>query len=115
MFPIFSVSGNQLVSLEGETSYLYQLIAPDLEQMEEVENLFLELSRGLADQDNHWVKLYHIDGNLWINSKKKPELASCEVWPEENPFGLFFNDLHSDSSFMRTIFSIMESFTAFSL
>ena len=104
MFPIFSVSGNQLVSLEGETSSLYQLIAPDLEQMEEVENVFLELSRVLADHDNEWVKLYCIDGRFWINSKKKPEFASCEVQPEENPFCLFFNDLDSDIEFYEDYF-----------
>ena len=104
MFPVFSVSGNQLVSLEGEASSLYKVMPPDLEQMEDSEYVFRELSRALANQENDWVKLYHLKGEFWINSKSRPELASCNVSPEERPISLFFDDLNSNIDFYEDYF-----------
>lgn len=104
MFPLFSTKGNELVSLKGDRSFLFQVTPPDLEQIDKIDPVFKGLEEALTDEENEWIKLYHLNGEFWINSKENPILPACGVYPENNALGLFFDEIHSGVDFHEDYF-----------
>jgi len=80
-FPVFSLSGNRLVSQKGKVSYFYELTPPDLDQKEEHDvNYFLsEIKRCLSRYDSFdFFKLYFLNGKIYLNSTN-PEFELPET------------------------------------
>jgi hypothetical protein len=102
-FPIIEVSGNNIVSIDGNTSSFYKMNNPDLEQMtySERESFYDSISTGLNYLDaDKYFKFYKLDDKSFLdtNSQVLPDLNSVNFTEQNSPLDTFFGEnlLYSD-------------------
>lgn len=71
VFPIAEVTGNKIVSIDGNVSFFYEMHSPDIEQLSpiEKENFFDGISSCLDNLEGaQSLKFYRIDGKGYLNT-----------------------------------------------
>ncbi len=102
-FPIIEVKENEIISIDGNRSYFYKLLNPDLEQLtlQERDNLFDTIGSGLNHLNpDKYYKFYKLgaDSYLDTNSEILPDFSSIDFCPQKDPLQVFFGGrfLYSD-------------------
>ena len=102
-FPIVEVSGNKLISLDGNMAHFFELIPPDLSQLSpfEKERFYNGISGALNNLDEDaYFKFSSISGRSFVetNSKEEVVLHGVEIQKNSDHLHLFFNaeDIFSD-------------------
>lgn len=100
MIPLFEVSGNKLVSLNGKKSSFYQIIPPDTEGMTEFSKnqLFSNIESELIQNDNE-LKIYWLDQKLYINSFSDKNINLGTALPCMEPLTTFFGNYPTQVNF----------------
>jgi hypothetical protein len=109
-FPLFEAIGNKLVSLSGDTSYLWKLYAPDVEQIEDKGSYYTSIEESLISNNSDWSKFYHINDGFWFNAKE--ELSNSEILSvsEDSPLSILFDKAYSDISLYENYFVLNNKF-----
>jgi type IV secretory pathway VirB4 component len=100
-FPIADCVENELISMDGDRSFFYELKGIDLEQLDEIEisNLFALIEKRLNNlKHEEWVKLYQLNGGRYLNTSLEDSSLGLEVGPVIEPLHIFFEgrDIYSD-------------------
>jgi len=117
LFPIIEVIGNQITNRNGDKSYFYKLLPPDLEQITEQEtcNLYESLCNQLNFCDSEsFYKFYNLDGISYLNTNDLNfELPNTELLEVNNPLEVFFGsrDIYSSVTFFEDYLSFNGKYT----
>ncbi len=108
-FPIAQVTGNEIISMEGDKSYFYELDGVDLEQLNDYEknSLFERLRSKLNNlEEKSWAKFYHIDKSLYLNCSDENLDIGIKKDTCSSPLEVFFedSDIYSDVGFYDDYF-----------
>ncbi|WP_164848509.1 VirB4 family type IV secretion system protein [Halobacteriovorax sp. HLS] len=100
-FPIADCIQNELVSMDGDRSFFYELRGVDLEQLDEIElsNLFSLIEKRLNNlKEEQWIKFYQLNGKCYLNTSLLNSCLGLEVLPVTDPLHTFFEgkDIYSD-------------------
>jgi hypothetical protein len=102
-FPIVEVQENKLTSVFGDVSHFYQVLPPDISQMDhlEKENFFESISTALNHiDDESYFKFYKLGYNAFLNtnSEQLPHFFSTSLEKQKYPLECFFQttDIFSD-------------------
>ena len=77
-FPIVEVSGNKLISLDGNMAHFFELIPPDLSQLSpfEKERFYDGISGALNNLDEGaYFKFFSISGRSFVETNSKEEIS----------------------------------------
>ena len=85
IFPIFETLGNKITSLNGDSSYLWRLIPPDLEQIEDKQSYFRSFEESIMANQGNWGKMYHLDNQFWFNSEYELNHPDIQSQHEKSP------------------------------
>lgn len=97
VFPIVEVNQNIIHSVDGDTSFFYQMNVPDLEQLtgHELDSFYSGISRGLNNlENNQFYKFYKIGQNSYLNtsSETTPEFNGVTFTKQNRPLQIFFEN-----------------------
>jgi hypothetical protein len=100
-FPIADSTQNELVSMDGDRSFFYELRGVDLEQLDEIElsNLFSLIEKRLNNlKEEQWIKFYQLNGRCYLNTSLENSCLGLEAIPVTDPLHTFFEgkDIYSD-------------------
>ena len=94
LFPIAEVSGNKIISVEGNVARFYRLKSPDLEQKTPSEQeIFWEYAKSALEvlDENSYFKFYRLGGKSWLEvNGERPHFPEVELIPEKRPLQTFF-------------------------
>ncbi|HAZ12499.1 MAG: hypothetical protein A2X86_19775 [Bdellovibrionales bacterium GWA2_49_15] len=111
---LWSVDGHQLSSLNGEQSFCFEYLPPDLEQLSEteIEGKFNALENDLLTADfGPWAKIYAMAGDFYINSGTTPKLGEANVTPCDSGIEpLVQNNTWNEVEFYENYFTIKDYF-----
>ncbi len=101
-FPIKTIEGNKIVLKNGETTYLYEMLPPDLEQMPA--DILDDFLNGIKDwasnlSANDFFRIFYLDGRIFINTGMESiSTPSCVVNAAHDVKTHFYkmNDLYSN-------------------
>ena len=117
LFPIIEVIGNQITNRNGEKSYFYKLLPPDLEQFSEVEteSFYESLCSQLNNCDcEFFYKFYNLGGVSYLNTDDLNfTLTNTNFLKLDNPLEIFFGnrDIYSSVSFFEDYLSFNGKYT----
>jgi hypothetical protein len=109
-FPLFETIDNKLISLTGETSYLWKLNPLDLEQIEDKDSYYKSIEESIILNKTNWAKFYYIDGQHWFNSKEEFKNLDIKVEVEPNPLSILFKETNSDIELYDNYFVLSNKF-----
>jgi type IV secretory pathway VirB4 component len=109
-FPLFETIENKLVSLTGETSYLWRLTPPDLEQVEDKSSYYSSIEESIILNKTEWAKFYYIDGQHWFNSKEELKNPNISSEVELNPLSILFKEANSEIELFDNYFVLNNRF-----
>lgn len=101
-FPVVEQHENELVNIEGKSSWIFEVTPPDLEQLlpDQQAQFFVALRDSLNRLDeNVWVKVKRVGEKIYLNTNKKDfHLPNFSLNKIEEPFGvnLATSDLYSE-------------------
>lgn len=115
MIPLFQVKNSELTSLNGTKSQFYSLTPSDIEgePAESKRKIFESLESSLCDLESD-LKLYCIDGKLYLNTFGAFDLNYAQIVKEDNPlqhFGAnvsFYEDYFLEDLKFKRILSVKE-------
>ena len=103
IFPIIEVLNNKITSIDGDVSYFYRLLTPDLDHMDYIQknNFYESIANGLNNIDtNSYFKFYRINNSSFVNtnSRNLPNFSEVTYKSQKNALNIFFqtNDIFSD-------------------
>lgn len=90
MIPLFSVKNHELISLNGEHSFFYNIIPPDMDGMDEVtqERICLDLETDIINTEGSF-KIYKIRDALYLNTFGKITLPKGKMEAQDKPVATF--------------------------
>ncbi|MBT3982279.1 MAG: hypothetical protein HOE90_13055 [Bacteriovoracaceae bacterium] len=115
-FPLFSISGNKLVSLKGEASFLFKVNPPDIEQFSDHEiDAFYEKihSHFKESAEGDFLKFFKIDDNIYLNqlSNSMGGLSNYFTsWHDELPLFFGQSSLEQEITFFEDYFMLNGKF-----
>ncbi len=109
-FPLFETFENKLISLTGETSYLWKIIPPDIEQIEDKEFYYSSIEESIILNKTEWAKFFYIDGQHWFNSKEELKNLDIVSEVELNPLSILFKEANSEIELFDNYFVLNNKF-----
>lgn len=100
MNPVFSVIDNKLTSLTGEVSSFFQILPPDMEGVDagQQDRILADLEGDLVNTDSV-LKVYWLDGKLYLNAFGGAGLTHGKVIPQKMPIATFTGSDEANISF----------------
>jgi hypothetical protein len=100
-FPIAESFNNELISMEGDRSFFYEVTGIDLEQCDDTELsiVYNQLERSLNNlSDNDWIKFYKLGSRIFINSSTNNLNLGLPSIDCRDALSIFFDrsDIYSD-------------------
>lgn len=102
LFPIIGNDGSQLLNIEGERSYIYELLSPDLYQFNKrkLTSYYQNLESYLNNVDEGgWYKIFYLKNKAYLESKiQLNSFLGIETSIIGSPMNLFFGENHFNSN-----------------
>lgn len=97
---LFHVDGNQLTSLKGEVSTFHQIVPLDLEGLERslLDSIYQFIETDLINTEGV-LKVYYLNGKIYVNAFKGFNFSQGEVIPQENPVKTFLENDEANVNF----------------
>ncbi len=90
MIPLFETQGHKLTSLKGEVSSFFEVLPPDLEQVDGDSSIKIlrEIERSLMNLEGV-LKVYWLKGKLYFNTFSDFEISYGEMIPCDRPVEVY--------------------------
>ena len=106
MIPIFNTHKNQLTSLNGEVSTLFELLPPDMEGKNEIdtEQIIKSIEEAIINT-NGVFKLYKIKNKIYLNQFGEVELPHAKLVEQCEPLRVLIEEDEIDIHYYENYFS----------